>query len=139
LVARGLEFPVGWQAGDDIAAALDRLPETTWKEVRRSEVVLDEPPRPDDLRPDPGRRFARARGAALALRDLIADLGLRTLVKTTGGKGLHVHVALDRSMDVDEVREFAPEASLTCSRPANRSGTPPNSARSNGAGACSST
>jgi Transposase DDE domain group 1 len=27
---RGLEFSVGWQANDDIAAALDRLPEAAW-------------------------------------------------------------------------------------------------------------
>jgi bifunctional non-homologous end joining protein LigD len=50
--------------------------------------------------------FATARRAALALRDLLADLGLPALVKT-GGKGLHMHVPLDRSMDFDGVREFA--------------------------------
>jgi len=45
---------------------------------------------------------------ALRLRDLLSDeLGLPAFVKTTGGKGLHVHVPLNPADDFDTVREFA--------------------------------
>jgi len=40
--------------------------------------------------------------------DLLSDeLGLPAFVKTTGGKGLHVHVPLNPADDFDTVREFA--------------------------------
>jgi bifunctional non-homologous end joining protein LigD len=68
----------------------------------------DRPERPDqvlfDL--DPPQRFDQARHAALALRALLAELGLPCLVKTTGGRGLHVSVPLVRRYDADELREF---------------------------------
>lgn len=48
-----------------------------------------------------------ARRTALLLRDLLADLKLPSLPKTTGGKGIHVVVPLDRRADFDDVREFA--------------------------------
>jgi bifunctional non-homologous end joining protein LigD len=69
----------------------------------------DRPERPDqvlfDL--DPPLDFEEARHAALALRDLLTDLGLPSLVKTTGGRGLHVSVPLVRRYDADELRDFA--------------------------------
>ena len=69
----------------------------------------DRPERPDqvlfDLDPPDG--FDQARHAALALRELLTDLGLPSLVKTTGGRGLHVSVPLVRRYDADELREFA--------------------------------
>jgi bifunctional non-homologous end joining protein LigD len=70
---------------------------------------IDRPERPDqvlfDL--DPTHEFDEARHAALALRELLADLGLPSLVKTTGGRGLHVSVPLVRRYDADELRDFA--------------------------------
>jgi bifunctional non-homologous end joining protein LigD len=69
----------------------------------------DRPERPDqvlfDL--DPPHGFDEARHAALALRELLTDLGLPSLVKTTGGRGLHVSVPLVRRYDADELRDFA--------------------------------
>lgn len=69
----------------------------------------DRPERPDqvlfDL--DPPHDFDQARHAALALRELLTDLGLPSLVKTTGGRGLHVSVPLARRYDADELRVFA--------------------------------
>jgi bifunctional non-homologous end joining protein LigD len=57
---------------------------------------------------DPGRdEPAVLRGAALALRDLLAELGLASWVKTTGSKGYHIAVPLDRGADVDRVSSFA--------------------------------
>ena len=70
---------------------------------------IDRPERPDqvlfDL--DPPHGFGDAVHAALALRELLTDLGLPSLVKTTGGRGLHVSVPIVRRYDPDELREFA--------------------------------
>jgi bifunctional non-homologous end joining protein LigD len=59
-----------------------------------------------DLDP-PGKKFALVRFAAKALHEFFDDLGLRSFVKTTGSRGLHVMVPLDRKQDFDFVREFA--------------------------------
>src|SRR5262249_53300819 len=48
---------------------------------------------------------------ALDLRELLeGELGLTAYVKTTGGKGLHVHVPLRPEEDFDSVRGFARDA-----------------------------
>jgi bifunctional non-homologous end joining protein LigD len=61
-----------------------------------------------DLDPPDDHRFDDVRVCALRLRELLsAELGLPAFVKTTGGKGLHVHVPLNPSEDFDAVREFA--------------------------------
>src|SRR5487761_439909 len=56
---------------------------------------------------DPPQEFAAARNAALQLKDLLEDLGLRAFVMTTGSRGLHVYVPLDRRSNFDSVRSFA--------------------------------
>lgn len=57
---------------------------------------------------DPAKDDAVAvRGAALALRDLLAELGLPAWVKTSGSKGFHVVVPLDAKADHEEVSQFA--------------------------------
>lgn len=70
----------------------------------------DRPDHPDqmifDLDPPQGK-FTEARRAALVLRDLLDELGLPSFPKTTGGKGIHVMVPLDRRAGFDSVREFA--------------------------------
>jgi bifunctional non-homologous end joining protein LigD len=47
------------------------------------------------------------RAAALALRDLLDELGLPTWVKTSGSKGFHIVVSLDGSARTGEVARFA--------------------------------
>ncbi|WP_333734533.1 non-homologous end-joining DNA ligase [Streptomyces sp. IBSBF 3010] len=70
----------------------------------------DRPHHPDrlvfDLDP-PGDDFAPVREAALGLHGLLDELELPSLVMTTGSRGLHVVVALDRRDDFDAVRGFA--------------------------------
>jgi bifunctional non-homologous end joining protein LigD len=52
---------------------------------------------------DPGR----VRDAACHVRDLLADLGLRCWVKTSGSKGYHIAVPLDGRADAGTVSGFA--------------------------------
>jgi bifunctional non-homologous end joining protein LigD len=71
--------------------------------------------RPDqvvfDLDPPDAGHFGDACAVALRLRDLLqGELGLTAFVKTTGGKGLHVHVPLRVTDDFDQVRGFARSA-----------------------------
>jgi bifunctional non-homologous end joining protein LigD len=47
------------------------------------------------------------RAVALALRDLLNELGLVSWVKTSGSKGFHIVVALDGKSDIGEVAQFA--------------------------------
>ena len=68
--------------------------------------------RPDqlvfDLDPPDEAGFTQACRHALNLRELLEnELGLATYVKTTGGKGLHVHVPLRPDGDFGAVRGFA--------------------------------
>jgi bifunctional non-homologous end joining protein LigD len=63
-----------------------------------------------DLDPPDANRFGDVRTLALRLRQLLEDeLGLPTFVKTTGGRGLHVHVPLNATADFDTARGFALE------------------------------
>jgi len=73
--------------------------------------------RPDqlvfDLDPPGDDRFDDVRRHALHLRGLLEDeLGLATYVKTTGGRGLHVHVPLRPEEDFDAVRGFTRSAAV---------------------------
>ncbi|MBK8905241.1 MAG: non-homologous end-joining DNA ligase [Anaerolineaceae bacterium] len=65
-----------------------------------------------DLDP-PGEDFDLVRTAARALRTALIDLGLTPFVMTTGSRGLHVTVPLDRSADFDTVRAFARQVADT--------------------------
>ena len=47
------------------------------------------------------------RAATLGVRDLLAELGLPSVVKTSGSKGFHVVVSLDGEAGFDEVFRFA--------------------------------
>lgn len=75
---------------------------------------VDRPRHPDrmifDLDPpgsDPESAFEEIRWAARRVKALMDDLGLLPFVQTSGSRGLHVHVPLDRGAGFDEVREFA--------------------------------
>jgi bifunctional non-homologous end joining protein LigD len=69
----------------------------------------DRPNHPDQLifDLDPEGDFEQARVAALWLRSLLEELELPSFAKTTGGKGIHLTVPLDRRADFDTVRGFA--------------------------------
>ncbi|MFJ8952792.1 non-homologous end-joining DNA ligase [Streptomyces sp. NPDC102381] len=54
-----------------------------------------------------GDDFETVREAARQLHALLDELGLPSAPMTTGSRGVHVVVPLDRSQDFDEVRDFA--------------------------------
>jgi bifunctional non-homologous end joining protein LigD len=55
---------------------------------------------------DPSGDFEIVRTTAVELRELLDDLGLVAFVKTSGSKGLHVTVPLDRKAHFRDVRSF---------------------------------
>ena len=59
-----------------------------------------------DLDP-PGDDFAAVQSGARRLKGVLDQLELDAFVQTTGSRGLHVVVPLDRSAQFDEVRAFA--------------------------------
>jgi bifunctional non-homologous end joining protein LigD len=71
----------------------------------------DDVNRPDylhfDLDPVPGAKFDKVLEAALLVRDGLVTLGMSPLVKTTGSKGVHVYVAIERGPTQKEVWTFA--------------------------------
>ena len=71
----------------------------------------DRPHHPDrlvfDLDPSGDDDFGLVRETALELREILEGHGLVPFVKTTGSRGLHVTVPLDRSATIEETRGFA--------------------------------
>ena len=60
-----------------------------------------------DLDPDVGLDFAMVKEAAVRLKALLGDLGLKTFALLSGGKGLHVVAPLDQTRDWPTVKSFA--------------------------------
>jgi bifunctional non-homologous end joining protein LigD len=60
-----------------------------------------------DLDPGPPAALAECARVALRLRDLLDELGLTALPKTSGSLGLHLHVPLGAPHDGEELKHFA--------------------------------
>ncbi len=88
LVDQGCITPHVWLSRADKLQHPDRL-------------IFDLDPPDDDFEP--------VRSAVQALHDLLKQIGLLPFVVTTGSRGLHVVVPLDRGADFDTVRAFARE------------------------------
>jgi bifunctional non-homologous end joining protein LigD len=56
-----------------------------------------------DLDPPEGGAFALAVGAARLVRQVLADVGMGSAVKTSGSKGLHVFVPLEEGAAIEDV------------------------------------
>jgi bifunctional non-homologous end joining protein LigD len=72
---------------------------------------VDKPDRPDfvlfDLDPTPEVPWPQTIEVALILKELLDTIGLTSFPKTSGGKGFHVLVPLDRRSTYDDTRAFA--------------------------------
>ena len=66
---------------------------------------------PDELRidldPTPGVRWSTVRKVALCVREVLGDHGLVGFPKTSGSRGIHVNVRIQRRWDYTEVRRAA--------------------------------
>ncbi|WP_295544600.1 DNA ligase D [uncultured Pseudacidovorax sp.] len=113
------------------AAQMNTLEFHTWNGHSRG---LDKPDRMTfDLDPGEGVAWAHVQEGALLMRTLLDELGLQALLKTSGGKGLHVVVPIRRQHGWDTVKDFSravvqhlartlPERFVAKSGPKNRVG-----------------
>ncbi len=76
----------------------------------------DHPRKPDllvfDLDPDPEVSWVKVAGAATRLRDILEELGLRSFLKVSGNKGLHLHIPIEPTVDWETAKTFAHAVSL---------------------------
>ena len=67
--------------------------------------------RPDylhfDLDPTPDTPFERVLEAALLVRDALAELKIKSYAKTTGSRGMHVYIPIERGPEQKDVWRFA--------------------------------
>jgi bifunctional non-homologous end joining protein LigD len=81
---------------------------------------VDRPDRPDfvlfDLDPTPEVPYAQTLEVALHVKTLLDGLGLASFPKTSGGKGFHVLVPLDRRSTYEDTRAFAELVAGTIAR-----------------------
>ncbi|HON81732.1 MAG TPA: non-homologous end-joining DNA ligase [Methanoregulaceae archaeon] len=80
----------------------------------------DDPERPDimlfDLDPEPPAGFTEAVETAQGLGEVLGELGLSSFVKTSGRKGLHVVIPLERVYRFEETRSFVHALGILLSR-----------------------
>ena len=87
------------------AAQLNVVEFHTWNSTTRK---IDMPDRIVlDLDPGEGVTWARLQEAAVLTRTMLDELGLKSWLKTSGGKGLHVVVPLAPKLDYESVKDFA--------------------------------
>jgi bifunctional non-homologous end joining protein LigD len=81
---------------------------------------VDRPDRPDwvlfDLDPTPEVPWKQTIEVALLVKELLDGLGLGSFPKTSGGKGFHILVPLDRRSTYDDSRAFAELVAGTIAR-----------------------
>ena len=82
--------------------------------------LADEPAFTDELRldldPQPGTDFTHVREAAREVKMLLDELGIAGYPKTTGNRGLHVYVRLEKRWDSYDVRRAAVAAARELER-----------------------
>jgi bifunctional non-homologous end joining protein LigD len=104
-------------SGDLVQCVLDDLPSLVWAanmaalELHTPQARVSSPERPDsmvfDLDPGPGATVLDCCRVGLDLHGLLAELGLESVVKTSGSKGLHLAVPLHTNVTDDDTKGFA--------------------------------
>lgn len=83
-------------------------------------ATCDDVNRPDvlhfDLDPVPDASFAQVCEAALIVRDGLTGLGMKPIAKTSGSKGIHVYVAIERTLVQKDVWRFAKSFSVSLAK-----------------------
>ena len=109
-----LKFPSGRTAHEVVirnAAQLAWVINLGCIDLNPHPVRADDLDHPDELRvdldPGPGVPFEDVRRVALVVRDVLDDHGVRGWPKTSGSRGIHVNVRIERQWTFDEVRRAA--------------------------------
>ena len=109
-----ISFPSGRTAAEIVprdAAALAWMANLGCLELHPHPVRADDLDHPDELRvdldPGPGVEWDDVRRVALVVRDVLEDHGLRGWPKTSGSRGMHVNVRIERRWAFDQVRRAA--------------------------------
>jgi len=109
-----IKFPSGRSAEEVVprdAAALVWLANLACLELHPHPVRADDLDHPDELRidldPVPGVEWQQIRTVAGVVRATLADLGLVGWPKTSGSRGIHVNVRIERRWTFREVRRAA--------------------------------
>jgi len=109
-----LRFPSGRTAEEVVprdAAALVWLANLACLELHPHPVRADDLDHPDELRVDldpvPGVKWPQVREVAQVVRATLQEFGLTGWPKTSGSRGMHVIVRIERRWTFDEVRRAA--------------------------------
>jgi DNA ligase D-like protein (predicted polymerase) len=109
-----LQFPSGRTAEEVVprdAAALAWMANLACLELHPHPVRADDLDHPDELRVDldpvPGVEWPQIRAVAAVVRATLADFGLVGWPKTSGSRGMHVNVRIERRWTFDQVRRAA--------------------------------
>src|SRR5256714_3295064 len=109
-----LKFPSGRTASEIVvrdAAQLLWIVNLGCIDLNPHPVRADDLDHPDELRvdldPGPGVGFADVRKVAMVVRDVLGEHDLRGWPKTSGSRGIHVNVRIERRWSFDEVRRAA--------------------------------
>jgi bifunctional non-homologous end joining protein LigD len=109
-----LSFPSGRTAEEIVprdAAALAWMANLACLELHPHPVRADDLDHPDELRidldPVPGVPWTQVRDVAQIVHATLNDLGLRGWPKTSGSRGIHVYVRIERRWTFTEVRRAA--------------------------------
>jgi bifunctional non-homologous end joining protein LigD len=109
-----LRFPSGRTAEEVVprdAAALVWMANLACLELHPHPVRADDLDHPDELRidldPVPGVEWPQIRDVATIVRATLDDFGLVGWPKTSGSRGIHVYVRIERRWIFDEVRRAA--------------------------------
>jgi DNA ligase D-like protein (predicted polymerase) len=109
-----LRFPSGRAAEEVVlrdAASLAWMANLACLELHPHPVRAEDLEHPDELRVDldpvPGVKWPQVREVARVVEATLADLGLVGWPKTSGKRGLHVYVRIERRWSFDEVRRAA--------------------------------
>ena len=109
-----LSFPSGRTADEVVvrdAAQLLWIVNLGCIDLNPHPVRADDLDHPDELRvdldPGPGIGFEDVRRVALVVRDVLDEQGLRGWPKTSGSRGIHVNIRIERRWTFDQVRRAA--------------------------------
>src|SRR5947209_3220165 len=109
-----LRFPSGRTADEVVPrtpASLVWLANLACLELHPHPVRAEDLDHPDELRVDldpvPGIKWPQVRQVAQLARAVLEDVGLVGWPKTSGSRGMHVFVRIERRWDFDEVRRAA--------------------------------